>query len=77
MWAPHAVTTRDAGIAERVRTLHQYGWGKKYEMSRSRGRNRRLDELQAALLLAKLPHLDRWNEDRRKIANWNKGKSTK
>jgi aminotransferase EvaB len=63
-----AVTTQDAAIAERVRELHQYGWSKKYEVSRAAGRNSRLDELQAALLLAKLPHLDRWNEDRRAIA---------
>jgi aminotransferase EvaB len=63
-----AVTTRDAGIAEGVRTLRQYGWTKKYEVSRAKGRNSRLDELQAALLSAKLPHLDRWNEKRRAIA---------
>ena len=63
-----AVTTSDAAIAERVRELRQYGWGKKYQVSRTGGRNSRLDELQAALLLAKLPHLDRWNEDRRAIA---------
>jgi aminotransferase EvaB len=63
-----AVTTQDAGIAARVRELRQYGWDKKYQVSRAGGRNSRLDELQAALLLAKLPHLDRWNIDRRAIA---------
>ncbi|HEV7602226.1 MAG TPA: DegT/DnrJ/EryC1/StrS family aminotransferase [Bradyrhizobium sp.] len=63
-----AVTTSDAEIAENIRALRQYGWGKKYQVSRAGGRNSRLDELQAALLLAKLPHLDRWNEDRRTIA---------
>jgi aminotransferase EvaB len=62
------VTTGDARIAESLRALRQYGWGKKYQVSRAGGRNSRLDELQAALLLAKLPHLDRWNEDRRAIA---------
>jgi dTDP-3-amino-2,3,6-trideoxy-4-keto-D-glucose/dTDP-3-amino-3,4,6-trideoxy-alpha-D-glucose/dTDP-2,6-dideoxy-D-kanosamine transaminase len=62
------VTTGDATIAKRLRELRQYGWDKKYQVSRSGGRNSRLDELQAALLLAKLPYLDRWNEDRRKIA---------
>jgi dTDP-3-amino-2,3,6-trideoxy-4-keto-D-glucose/dTDP-3-amino-3,4,6-trideoxy-alpha-D-glucose/dTDP-2,6-dideoxy-D-kanosamine transaminase len=63
-----AVTTNDAAMAERLRELRQYGWDKKYQVSRAGGRNSRLDELQAALLLAKLPHLDRWNDDRRKIA---------
>ncbi|MEA2898073.1 MAG: hypothetical protein QOJ84_3688 [Bradyrhizobium sp.] len=63
-----AVTTSNAAIAERVRQLRQYGWDKKYQVGRAGGRNSRLDELQAALLLAKLPHLNRWNEDRRAIA---------
>jgi aminotransferase EvaB len=63
-----AVTTSDAAIAGRLRELRQYGWDKKYQVSRSGGRNSRLDELQAALLLAKLPHLDRWNEGRRAVA---------
>jgi aminotransferase EvaB len=63
-----AVTTSDAAIAGRLRELRQYGWDKKYQVSRSGGRNSRLDELQAALLLVKLPHLDRWNEGRRAIA---------
>jgi dTDP-3-amino-2,3,6-trideoxy-4-keto-D-glucose/dTDP-3-amino-3,4,6-trideoxy-alpha-D-glucose/dTDP-2,6-dideoxy-D-kanosamine transaminase len=62
------VTTSDSAIARCLRELRQYGWDKKYQVSRSGGRNSRLDELQAALLLAKLPYLDRWNEDRRKIA---------
>ncbi len=62
------VTTSDAALAERLRELRQYGWDKKYQVSRTGGRNSRLDELQAALLLAKLPHLDRWNDDRRAIA---------
>jgi dTDP-3-amino-2,3,6-trideoxy-4-keto-D-glucose/dTDP-3-amino-3,4,6-trideoxy-alpha-D-glucose/dTDP-2,6-dideoxy-D-kanosamine transaminase len=62
------VTTSDVRIAESLRSLRQYGWDKKYQVSRVGGRNSRLDELQAALLLAKLPHLDRWNEDRRAIA---------
>jgi dTDP-4-amino-4,6-dideoxygalactose transaminase len=63
-----AVTTNDTATATRLRELRQYGWNKKYLVSRPGGRNSRLDELQAALLIAKLPHLDRWNEDRRKIA---------
>jgi dTDP-4-amino-4,6-dideoxygalactose transaminase len=63
-----AVTTSDAAMAERLRALRQYGWDNKYQVSQAGGRNSRLDELQAALLLAKLPHLDRWNGDRRAIA---------
>jgi aminotransferase EvaB len=63
-----AVTTNDAAIAERVKQLRQYGWDKKYHVSLTGGRNSRLDELQAALLLAKLPYLDPSNETRRAIA---------
>ena len=63
-----AVTTSDAALAERLRELRQYGWDKKYQVSRTGGRNSRLDELQAALLLAKLPRLDRWNDQRRAVA---------
>lgn len=61
-----AVITDDAAVAERLRRLRQYGWRTKYE-SETYGRNSRLDELQAAVLLAKLPYLDGWNERRRRI----------
>jgi dTDP-4-amino-4,6-dideoxygalactose transaminase len=63
-----AVTTGDAAMAGRLRELRQYGWDRKYRVSRAGGCNSRLDELQAALLQAKLPQLDRWNEERRGIA---------
>jgi len=63
-----AITTNDAVIAARLRELRQYGWDQKYRVSRAGGCNSRLDEIQAALLLAKLPHLDAWNEERRAIA---------
>lgn len=63
-----AVVTTDAAVAERVRQLRQYGWQQKYTVGYSGGRNSRLDELQAALLRVKLPHLDAWNAARRKIA---------
>lgn len=56
-------------MANSLRELRQYGWDKKYQVSRPGGRNSRLDEVQAALLLTKLPYLDRWNADRRKIAS--------
>jgi aminotransferase EvaB len=63
-----AVVTRDSGLAQTLRSLRQYGWGAKYEVVREGGRNSRLDELQAALLRAKLPRLDAQNALRRDIA---------
>jgi len=62
-----AVTATDPALAERVRELRQYGWRERY-VSSVRGMNSRLDELQAAILRAKLPHLDAGNERRRAIA---------
>jgi dTDP-4-amino-4,6-dideoxygalactose transaminase len=62
-----AITTADAALAGRVRSLRQYGWSGKYR-SAEYGRNSRLDEMQAAILRVKLPHLDGWNARRREIA---------
>ena len=64
-----AITTNDPAVADRVRALRQYGWSSKYRVSRSGGRNSRLDELQAAFLNARLPSLDRENTRRREIHN--------
>lgn len=61
------VLTDDAELARVVRMLGNYGSEQKY-VNRYRGVNSRLDEIQAAFLLAKLPHLDAWNERRREIA---------
>lgn len=64
-----AVVTNDERIASRSRALRQYGWNSgKYRSELPGGRNSRLDELQAAFLRAKLPHLDGWNQRRRVIA---------
>jgi dTDP-4-amino-4,6-dideoxygalactose transaminase len=58
------VVTDDGTLAHKVRLLRQYGWEKRY-VSSLKGLNSRLDELQAAVLRAKLGHLDQWNEARR------------
>ncbi len=62
-----AVTTNDDGVAERVRMLRNYGERARYTCE-LRGINSRLDELQAALLRVKLPHLNAWNVARAQIA---------
>jgi dTDP-3-amino-3,4,6-trideoxy-alpha-D-glucose transaminase len=59
------ITTSDAAIAERARTLRFHGSHDKvtYELL---GYNSRLDELQAAILRVQLPHLDTWADGRRR-----------
>jgi dTDP-3-amino-2,3,6-trideoxy-4-keto-D-glucose/dTDP-3-amino-3,4,6-trideoxy-alpha-D-glucose/dTDP-2,6-dideoxy-D-kanosamine transaminase len=64
-----AVITDDPQLAERVRMLRQYGWSTKYCSTLQGGRNSRMDEMQAAVLLVKLPWLDAWNAQRRSIAS--------
>src|SRR5690606_14522896 len=53
-----------------VTALRQYGWTEKYKVEISGGRNSRLDELQASVLLAFLPKLDILNDRRRQIATY-------
>jgi dTDP-4-amino-4,6-dideoxygalactose transaminase len=62
-----AVAVNDPALAGRVRELRQYGWRERY-VSAVPGINSRLDELQAAVLRAKLPHLDAGNKRRGAIA---------
>jgi len=63
-----AVTTDDPVLAERLRSLRNYGSTEKY-VHEIRGANSRLDPLQAAFLRAKMKPLDRWNDRRRAIAS--------
>lgn len=63
-----AVTTNDDEVAERVRTLHNYGSKVKYHNT-VKGFNSRLDPLQAAFLRVKLRYLNDWNQRRKEIAN--------
>ena len=62
-----AVTTNDSELAEVIRALANYGSHKKY-LFKYKGRNSRLDELQAAILSVKLRHLDADNARRQQIA---------
>jgi aminotransferase EvaB len=58
----------DPRAAERARALRQYGWGDRFRVDLARGRNSRLDALQAAVLSARLPFLDERNAHRREIS---------
>lgn len=62
-----AVITNDPELARRVRALSNYGSEVKYHHEWA-GVNSRLDEVQAALLRVKLPHLPAWTAERRRIA---------
>ena len=61
------VLTNNPDIAEKVTKLRNYGQEERYYHS-IKGFNSRLDELQAAILNAKLPYLNSWNQRRREIA---------
>ena len=62
-----AVVTDDLELAQVVKSLGNYGSVEKY-VNKYVGVNSRLDEVQLAILLAKLPHLDSWNKRRQEIA---------
>ena len=62
-----AVVTNEPALAERVRSLREYGWRERY-VSELPGMNSRLDEVQAAVLRVKLRYLDQENARRRRLA---------
>ena len=61
------IATDDDRVAELARMLRAHGAKRKYH-NEMIGYNSRLDELQAAVLRVKLPHVDEWNEARRRVA---------
>lgn len=62
-----AIVTSDGEIAKRCELLRQYGWTSKYAVGIPGGRNSRLDEIQAAVLLPLLRQLDQSNQRRLSI----------
>lgn len=63
-----AIVTNNDDLADRARAIRNYGSRQKYHHELI-GYNTRLDELQAALLHAKLPMVDAWKERRRRVAH--------
>jgi dTDP-4-amino-4,6-dideoxygalactose transaminase len=63
-----AVTSNDAALIDRIRVLANYGSRVKYH-NIEKGFNCRLDEMQAAILRAKLPALAEWNARRTAVAS--------
>jgi dTDP-4-amino-4,6-dideoxygalactose transaminase len=63
-----AVVTSDAALAQRIRSLRDHGrTGGSHYQHAVIGTNSRLDALQAAVLTAKLAHLDAWTRGRRAV----------
>src|SRR5205085_12273645 len=62
-----AVTTSDASLAQKIKMIRDHGQAMKYYHD-VEGYNGRLDAIQAGLLLVKLAHLAKWNEQRRERA---------
>jgi len=62
-----AIVTNDESLAEQARMYRNYGSKIKY-YNELKGYNSRLDEMQAAFLRVKLPHLDEWNQRRARLA---------
>ncbi len=58
------ISTNDSELATKIRMLRDHGSGTRYHHDLI-GFNARLDEIQAVVLRAKLPHLAKWNEQRR------------
>jgi len=64
-----AIVAKNLENSAKLRKLKQYGWNQKYSIEESNGTNSRLDEIQAAILRYRLPHLNDWNVKRLSILN--------
>lgn len=62
-----AITTNKEHLLKEAKTIRNYGSEQKYYNEKI-GYNMRLDEIQAAFLIAKLPFLNSWNNERKNIA---------
>ncbi len=62
------ITTQDAELRDRCIKLRNYGYGSKYKLENN-GYNSRLDEIQAAFLLVKMKYVNKWNLERKVIAD--------
>jgi aminotransferase EvaB len=62
------IITKDKKIMENIRGLSQFGWGQNFNPQHSDGLLSSMDEIQAAILRAKLPLLEEWNLRRRLVA---------
>lgn len=62
------VVTNSESLGAEMRALREYGWRDGQRLSERSGRNARLDEIQAAILRVKLPHLDVENAQRERLA---------
>lgn len=63
------IVTADPHLAAKCRRIREYGWKTKF-ISEEAGINSRLDEMHAAILRVKLPHVDRWNHLRQNHAQY-------
>jgi len=63
------ITTNSRQLAEKIKMIREYGWKSRY-ISFFKGRNSRIDELQAAFLRIKLKKLNSENRKRQKIASF-------
>lgn len=62
-----ALFTNNDDLAYRIRSLRQYGWRDKYEVTESGGTNSRMDEIQATILRIRLLELFQRNERRKEV----------